>query len=83
MATHLRLQGVLGRDSNARPVLPMGELAADREHLALARAFVTVAAACPRYSGRKTADFDSKDIIRMLFTSIRSACVPLLPACCF
>ena len=54
----------------------MGELATDREHLALARAFVTVVAACPRYTGRKAADFDSKDVIRMLFTSIRSAPCP-------
>jgi hypothetical protein len=73
----VRLQTVLGRDSNARPVLPMGELATDREHLSLARAFVTVVAACPRYSGRKAADFDSKDVIRMLSTSIRSMCVPM------
>ena len=59
----------------------MGELATDREHLSLARAFVTVVAACPRYSGRKAADFDSKDVIRMLFTSIRSACIQCcLPA---
>jgi hypothetical protein len=85
--SQIRLQNVLGRDSSARPMLPIGELAADRERLNLARAFVTVLAACPRYSSRKAQEFGSKDIIRMLFTSIRCAravCRPITVSemCC-
>lgn len=66
-----RLQNVLGRDGSARPTLPVGELATDRDRLNLARAFAVVVTACHRYSGRKSSNFGSKDVIRMLFTSIR------------
>lgn len=72
-------QNVLGRDSNARPMLPSGDLVTDKERLNLARDFVTVVAVCSRYSGRKANNFGSKDVVRMLFTSIRCGCGELCP----
>lgn len=90
----MNVQNVLGRDGSARPTLPMGELATDRDRLNLTRAFAVVVMACHRYTGRKSSNFGSKDVVRMLFTSIRclssrdlrrlitAAAVVLLPAHC-
>ena len=64
------MQAILVKDLAGRAVLP-GDSIFEAAQLSLGRCFCAVVMASPRYKGSQSNGFSTRDVVRLLFATIR------------